>query len=62
MVNTNNMAVAFYAGREAFLDGAPLESNPYPAGEEGSEWIRAYKNARKAARFDATIAARKLSR
>ena len=57
----NALTEAFYAGRKAFFEGRALESNPYPAGEESAEWARVYKNARKASRFDATIAARKVA-
>lgn len=51
---------AFYAGQEAFTTGKSEILNPFALyTEEYREWKRGYRNARKHARFNATIAARR---
>jgi hypothetical protein len=57
-MNTDALYTAFREGEAAFRAELP-EVDPY--GNEsnlGAEWHRGYRNARKAARFNATIAAR----
>ena len=48
---------AFRAGEAAFFAGQS-DVAPYSDLELAHEWTRGYRNARKAARFNATIAAR----
>lgn len=50
-------ADAFFAGQAAFKAGKS-ETPPAIATELAYEWMRGYRNARKSARFNATIAKR----
>lgn len=54
------LADAFFAGRDAFRAGKELTECPFAGDTQlAYEWTRGYKNTRKQARFDATIAKRR---
>jgi hypothetical protein len=66
MINSDQnqpLADAFYAGADAFKAGLPETANPYSDGKDWLslqyQWSRGYRNTRKRARFNATIAARR---
>ncbi len=60
-MNTHNqpLADAYMRGLAAFREGVSIEINPFDDPNLAFEFRRGFKIARKHARFNATIAARK---